>query len=73
MRKQFNKESKLDMNEHKAMIITDVIFQTNKKLFAVVNPKNACKFEFADHLWLPFLDQPLSDVLVFAKKNHIYI
>ena len=31
----------------------------------MVNLKTPCKLEFADHLWLPFLDQPKSDVVVF--------
>ena len=29
------------------------------------NPKDACKLKFADNLWLPFLDQPHSDAIVF--------
>ena len=32
-------------------------------------PRNACKLEFADHLWLPFLDQPQSDIVFFAIIN----
>ena len=40
------------------MRIPDDIFQRNKKLFVTVHPKNACKLEFADHLWLTFLNQP---------------
>ena len=43
-----------------------MVFQTNKKLFVTVNPKHPCKLEFSDHLWLPFLDKPQSDVVVFA-------
>ena len=54
------------MNKHKGVRILYHIFQTNKKLFVTVNPINACKLRFSDHLWLPFLDQPQSDVLVFA-------
>ena len=30
-----------------------------------INPQNACKLEFDGHLWLPFLDQPQSEVVVF--------
>ena len=41
-------------------------FQTNKKLFVTVNPKKSCRLEFSDHLWLPFIDQPHSDVVIFA-------
>ena len=48
------------------MQITVDIYQTNKKFFVTFQPKNACKLEFSDHLWLPFLDQPQSDIVVFA-------
>ena len=48
------------------MIITVEIQQMNKKLFVTNQLKDACKLEFADHLWLPFFDQPQSDILVFA-------
>ena len=54
------------MNKHKAMRISDDIFQTNKKLFVTVNPRNACKLEFNYHLWIPFIDQPQSYVVFFA-------
>ena len=53
------------MNIHKAMRILDSIFQTNNKLFVMVRPKNACKLEIFGHLWLPFLDQQQSDIVVF--------
>ena len=46
------------MNKHKAVIIPDRICQTNKNSFVTVNPRNACKFEFSDNLWFPFLDKP---------------
>ena len=55
------------MNIHKAMIIPDGIFQTNHDLFVMVNPKNACKSESADHLWIPFLDQPQSYVVAILQ------
>ena len=62
------------MYKHKAIKIPDGSFQTNKKLFDMVNPKSACKLEFADHLWIPFLDQPQSDVVDFAILYfHIHI
>ena len=54
------------MNKYKAMIILYGMLLTNKQIFVTVNPKNTCKFEFADHLWLPFIDQTQSDVVVFA-------
>ena len=34
------------------------------KVSVTVQPKNACKLEFADHLWMPFLDQPQFDIIV---------
>ena len=33
----------------------------------MVHPNNACKLEFSNHLWLPFLDQPQSYVAVFER------
>ena len=34
---------------------------------------NACKLESADHLWLPFLDQPQSEIVVSVIITfHIY-
>ena len=44
------KRSKHYKNIHKAMIIPVDIYQTNKKLFVTVLPKNACKLEYADYL-----------------------
>ena len=35
---------------HKAMIITADTHQTNKIFSFTVSPKNACKYEFTDHL-----------------------
>ena len=67
------KRKKFDINIHKAMRIPVKIYQTNKK-FVTVKPKNVCKLEFADRLWLPFLDKPKSDILVFTINIfHIYI
>ena len=57
---------KSNMNKHRNTIILDCICQKNKKLFVIVNPRNACKMGFSDHLWLPFLDQPQSYVVAFA-------
>ena len=53
-------------NIYKAIIIPDGIYQTNNKLFVTVNPKNTCKLEFSNHLWLIFIDQPQSDVVVIS-------
>ena len=55
------------------MIIPDNTYQTNKKLFVTVQPKNACILEFAGHLWLSFIDQPQSDIVFFQKILFIYI
>ena len=58
---------------HKAMIIPVDIHQTNKKFSVTVQPKNACKLEFTYHLWLPFIHQPQSNIVVFAIITfHIY-
>ena len=58
---------KYNMNIHKAMRISDSIFQANKTLFLTIYPKNGCKLEFTYCLWLLFLDQPMSDFVVFAN------
>ena len=63
------KRRKYDPDIHKDMRATDKGFQTNKKLFVTVHPKITCKLELADHLWLPFIDQPWLDVVVFAINN----
>ena len=34
--------------------------------------KNACKLEFSDHLWISFLGQQQSDVVVLQLFFHIY-
>ena len=57
-----------DRNKHKAMRITVGIHKMNKNICGTVQPKNACKLEFSDHLWLPFLDQPQSDIKVFENN-----
>ena len=67
------KRSRCDTNIHKAMRIPVDIYQGTKNLFVTVQPKNACKFESADHLWLPFIDQPQSDIIVSAIVSfHVY-
>ena len=39
-----------------------------------VYPKNARKLEFADHLWIKFLNQPHSAIVVFSIIHfEIYI
>ena len=66
-----NKEIKtriFDRNIHKAIQIPVNIYQTNKIFFATVQPKKPFKLEYAGHLWLPFLDNPQSDIVVFANN-----
>ena len=45
------------------------IHKRNKKCTVTVQHKNECKLEFVDNLWLPFIDQPQSDILDFAVIN----
>ena len=54
------------MNKHKNTRINERIYQNHNKWFVTVNPRNACKKESANNLWLPFLDQQKSDDVVFA-------
>ena len=51
----------------KAVRIPVEIHETNKKFTFTVQPKNACKLEFVDHLWIPFIDQPQLDIVVFFR------
>ena len=62
--KNERKIRRCDKSIHKAMIVTVDVHQTNKKFSIIVQPKFSCKLEFADHLWLPFLDQPQSYIVV---------
>ena len=50
------KRSRCDRNIQQAVKIPVNISQTNKNLFVTVQPKSACKFEFADRLWVLFID-----------------
>ena len=61
-----SKIRKYYINIHKAMIIPVGIYRMNKTFFVTVQPKNARKLEFSDHLWIPFLDQPQSDIVFFV-------
>ena len=45
------------------------ISQTNKKLFVTFQPKNTCKLELTDHLWITYRDEPQSDIVVFTIIN----
>ena len=40
--------------------------QTNENFSATVQQKKACLLEYADYLWIPFIDQPQSDIVVFV-------
>ena len=51
------------------MVIPVDIHEQNKKFTVTVQPKSSCKLEIVDHLWLPFLDQPHSEIVVFAIIN----
>ena len=50
---------------YKSMRITVDIHQ-NIYISVTLQPKNACKLIFSDHLRLPFLDQPQSEIVFFA-------
>ena len=54
-----------NIQKYRIRIIPADIHEINKKLIVTVQPKNACKLEFADHLWLPFLYQQQSDIVFF--------
>ena len=67
------KGSRCDKIIHNAMVSTVEIHQNNKMFSVIVQPKNACKLEFAYNLWLLFINQTHSDILVFAIITfHIY-
>ena len=51
------------------MKITVDIHTTNKIFSFTVQPKHLFKLESADHLWIPFLDQPQSYIAVFEMIN----
>ena len=57
---------KLNLNRHKTVIITDCIFHNERKVFVTVNFQDKRKMDFADHLWLLFIDQLQLEVFVFA-------
>ena len=41
----------------------------NKKLFVTAQQKKSCKLELSDHLWIPFIYQPWSYIVVFSIIN----
>ena len=43
-----------------------MFIEQNEKFFVAVQPKNAFKLEFVENLWLPFFDQPQSNIVVHA-------
>ena len=49
------------------MIIPVDIHQTDKNLTVTFQPKNACRLEFKDNIWLPFHEQPQSEITVFEN------
>ena len=48
------------------MIFTNYVYLKNVILCVTNKPKHSCILVLADHLWLPFFDQPQSDIVVFA-------
>ena len=64
--KDIRKRRRGDIKIHKAMRIPDDIHKRNKNLAVTVQPKNACRLEFVDHLWLTSLDQTQYYIVVFA-------
>ena len=62
------KRRRCDKIINKAIKIPVYIRQTNKKVYATFQPKNACKLEFADHLWIPLINQPQSDIVVLENN-----
>ena len=64
---------KLNMNKHKDMKFSCHICLKKYKLFLMVNPKNLCKLEFTDHLWIQYLDQPQSNVVFFEIITSVCI
>ena len=66
--KDENKEISFRNIQISMKIIVDS-HETNKNFTITVQQKKACKLEFADHLWLPFLDKPQSDIVFFAIIN----
>ena len=63
------KKRRYDKSIHKPMIIPVEIHQTKEKFSVTVQPKNTCKLEFVDYLWLSFLDEPQSEILFFVINN----
>ena len=47
-----------DLKIHKAIRIPVDIHERNRTFTVTVQPKSACKLEFVDHLWIPFIYQP---------------
>ena len=60
---------------YKAMRNPVGIQQTNKRFYITVQPRNACKVEFVDHLWLLIVFQIITfqvyTILVTKWKNGI--
>ena len=60
-------------NIHNYMRIPFDTHETNETFTVIVQPKNACKLELADHLLLPFIVQLQSDIAVLEIITFIYI
>ena len=57
---------KINIKRHKDIIIPLITWKIENKLFVTFNTRYAYRVVFPDHMWMPFLDQPLPDVVVFA-------
>ena len=67
------KRRRCDKSIHKVMRNPVEIHKTKKKFSVTFQTKNVRKLEFADHLWIPFIDQTRSDIVFFAIITfHIY-
>ena len=67
-------KGKSGKNIHKAMRNLVYLHPAKKRFSVTIKPKMHVIWDFADNLWLPFLDQTQSDTVVFEIFNfQIYI
>ena len=63
---QYKKQKKIKYEQTQGY--DDQWFHLQKQMsFVTVNTRNACKSKFTDNFWLPFLDKPKLDVVVFKN------
>ena len=66
-------KSRCDISIHKDMRISIYIHKKNKNYSVTVQQKKHVNCHFADYLWIPLIDQPQSDIVVFKIITfHIY-